>query len=275
MMYKTYIKKTTNDNAISTKMLKLSDDLIDLRKYMLQDSIQFKLKKEKQKEKKPTTKTGFYCSTPPSLYTLPAIPPSLTPKEIYHEKKQEDFLFWCYYIMKYGTFKYQQITTPFLIEQNEKRDQIMLLREKHKELKESTGIKFTRATIENEIMCEKISLQAFQVLMSLNKLNAVYVNSENNVYLDMMNEAVSDKKIHLIEHKTKTTRYMIEITNEEYTAVCDKYYKIENAAKPIKSVSSYTVSKLIDICKMLNIKMDEHAKKQDLYDLIAKKMTLL
>jgi hypothetical protein len=68
---------------------------------------------------------------------------------------------------------------------------------------------------------------------------------------------------------------MIEITNEEYTAVCDKYYKIENAAKPIKSVSSYTVSKLIDICKMLNIKMDEHAKKQDLYDLIAKKMTLL
>lgn len=248
MMYKTYIKKTTNDNAISTKMLKLSDDLIDLRKYMLQDSIQFKLKKEKEKEK---------------------------PKDFYHEKKQEDFLFWCYYIMKYGTFKYQQITTPFLIEQNEKRDQIMLLREKHKELKESTGIKFTRATIENEIMCEKISLQAFQVLMSLNKLNAVYVNSENNVYLDMMNEAVSDKKIHLIEHKTKTARYMIEITNEEYTAVCDKYYKIENAAKPIKSVSSYTVSKLIDICKMLNIKMNEHAKKQDLYDLIAKKMTLL
>ena len=94
--------------------------------------------------------------------------------------------------MMHGTFKYEQLANRFTAEQDGKRDQIMMLRDKGKVLKQTTGIKFSASTIEGDIMTPRISLHAFQVLVRLNSLNAVFVNPVNRVCAEFISDAVSD-----------------------------------------------------------------------------------
>ena len=100
-------------------------------------------------------------------------------RQTFRPALNQDPLFWCLYVMMHGAFKYEQLANRFTAEQDGKRDQIMMLRDKGKVLKQTTGIKFSASTIEGDIMTPRISLHAFQVLVRLNSLNAVFVNPVN------------------------------------------------------------------------------------------------
>ena len=73
----------------------------------------------------------------------------------------QDPLFWCLYVMMHGAFKYEQLPNRFTAEQDGKRDEIMMLRDRANQLKQSTGLKFSASTIEGDIMSQRISLHAF------------------------------------------------------------------------------------------------------------------
>ncbi len=104
----------------------------------------------------------------------PIVQPIVQPNDaVFRPALNQDPLFWCLYIMKNGAFKYEQLANRFTAEQNGKRDEIMMLRERAKALKQSTGIKFAASTIEGDIMTQRMTLHAFQVLVCLNSLNAV------------------------------------------------------------------------------------------------------
>ena len=180
--------------------------------------------------------------------------------------------------MKHGAFKYEQITTRFTAEQDGKRDQVLLFRDKGKALKQTTGLKFSASTIEGDIMSPRISLHAFQVLVHLNSLNAVFVNPFNRVYAEFISDAVSDKPVHVItRNEVKTNRItmtMMQATEPQLAFVRATNYRIENPQKPIKSASTYTVADLTEMCNQLKIELSPKMKKQELYDAVVQKLRL-
>ena len=188
----------------------------------------------------------------------------------------QDPMFWCLYVMMHGAFKYEQLANRFTAEQDGKRDQIIMLRENGKTLKQTTGIKFSASTIEGDIMSQRISLHAFQVLVRLNSLNAVFVNPHNRVYAEFISDAVSDKPVHVIERGIQNPKCMTmtQATEAQLTAIRATHYRIENLQKPIKSASAYTVAELTEMCHQLKIQLKPKMKKTELYEVIAKQLVL-
>ena len=188
----------------------------------------------------------------------------------------QDPMFWCFYVMQNGVFKYEQIANRFTAEQDGKRDQIIMLRDKGKSLKQTTGIKFSASTIEGEIMSPRISLHAFQVLVRLNSLNAVFVNPQNRVYAEFISDAVSNKPVYLMQRMDEKSRRvsMTQATEAQLTSLRETHYRVENLQKPIKSVSAYTVTELTEMCHQLKIQLKPKMKKQELYDSIVKQLVL-
>ena len=185
----------------------------------------------------------------------------------------QDPLFWCLYVMMNGTFKYEQLANRFTAEQDGKRDQIIMLRGKGKAVKQTTGLKFAASTIEGDIMSQRISLHAFQVLVHLNSRNAVFVNPANHVYAEFISDAVSDKPVYIIERANKQIT-MTQSTEAQLVAMRASHYRIENLQKPIKSVSAYTVAELTEMCHQLKIQLKPKMKKEELYDTVAKHLVL-
>jgi len=194
-----------------------------------------------------------------------------TNENVFRPALNQDPLFWCLYVMMNGTFKYEQLANRFTAEQDGKRDQIIELRDKGKSLKQTTGLKFAASTIEGDIMSQRISLHAFQVLVHLNSLNAVVVNPVNRVCAEFISDAVSDKPVYIIE---RTDKQMTMTQATDLAAIREANYRIENPQKPIKSASAYTVAELTEMCHQLKIQLKPKMKKQELYDSVAKQLVL-
>ena len=194
-------------------------------------------------------------------------------RQTFRPALNQDPLFWCLYVMMHGAFKYEQLANRFTAEQDGKRDQIMMLRDKGKVLKQTTGIKFSASTIEGDIMTPRISLHAFQVLVRLNSLNAVFVNPVNRVCAEFISDAVSDKPVYIIERTNKQI-IMTPATETQLASVRATSYRIENLQKPIKSASSYTVAELTEMCHQMKIQLKPKMKKQELHDAITKQIVL-
>ena len=188
----------------------------------------------------------------------------------------QDPLFWCLYVMMNSTFKYEQLANRFTAEKDGKRDQIMMLRDQGKALKQTTGLKFTASTMEGDIMSQRMSLHAFQVLVRLHSLNAVFVNPQNRVYAEFISDAVSNKPVHVIERSIQTPKSiaMVQATEAQLTAIRATHYRIENMQKPIKSVSAYTVAELTEMCHQLKIQLKPKMKKTELHEAITKQLVL-
>ena len=204
--------------------------------------------------------------------------PTQSNDNVFRPALNQDPLFWCLYIMKNGAFKYEQLANRFTAEQDGKRDEIMMLRDKGKTLKQTTGLKFAASTIEGDIMSQRISLHTFQVLVHLNSLNAVFMNPANRVYAEFISDAVSDKPVYIIERSIQTPKQMVMTmtpsTETRLTSIRAMHHRIENLQKPIKSASSYTVAELTEMCHQLKIQLKPKMKKQELYDEIAKQLVL-
>jgi len=199
--------------------------------------------------------------------------PTQLNKNAFRPALNQDPLFWCLYVMMNGAFKYDQLPNRFTAEQDGKRDQIMMLRDKGKALKQTAGLKFAASTIECDIMSPRISLHAFQALVHLNSLNAVFVNPANRVYAEFISDAVSDKPVHVIERTNKQIT-MTQSTETQLASVRASHYRIENLLKPIKSASAYTVAELTEMCHRLKIQIKPKMKKQELYEAVSKQLVL-
>ena len=247
-------KVNPNANGINNALTKLRD-------IMLYDTTVQPMQPMQPMQQKPTQKPKPMQQNPVENAFRPAL--------------NQDPLFWCLYVMMNGTFKYEQLANRFTAEQDGKRDQIIMLRDKGKALKQTTGIKFAASTIEGDIMSQRISLHTFQVLVHLNSLNAVFVNPVNRVYAEFISDAVSDKPVHVIDrNETQPRVTMTPATEAHLTSIRATHFRIENLQKPIKSASAYTVTELTEMCHQLKIQLKPKMKKQELYDEIAKQLVL-
>ena len=267
-----------------------NDLFIDLKQYMLNETNinkSLKMESEIKIDVKSDEKFEIKFKTKPKEKN--DVKPEIKPKEkndvkleinpevkinIYYPK-QEDTLFWCFYIIKNNFIKYESLyqKNSFIAKQM-KIDYIDTIR-KNKEIIKK--YKFdTISNIENNLVNDKIiNIKTFLILLAIENKNVIYV--KKNMYYSL---CVNDSdEIYIIYEKTINSNYNIkkygyeiatkEILNNIYT----NFYKLEGINKPIKTISFYKINDLIQICNKLAIEViNEKTKKtklkNELYELI-------
>ena len=190
-----------------------------------------------------------------------------------YKPNQKDSLFWCLYILKNGYSKYEmEINNAYFVtEKNEKFKYIKAIRE-NKDILKLHKIK-PLSEIEPDLTnSEKISLKSFFSLCIIENLNVIVID-KHKFYECIVND---EPIIHVICKDNSTNDYYIElnVSNDKINYYRDNYYKVVNFETSLKSISSYKVEDLNELCKKLNIdisKSNENGKKKtkkELYELI-------
>ena len=189
--------------------------------------------------------------------------------------KQKDTLFWCFYIMKNGLDNYEDLNTTGISIVTEKQLKIGYVEQLRKEKTLLKIYKFASIThIENQLVNEnKIDINTFLTLCVLENLNILYLKKKTYYEL-LMNDT---NIIHVINFTDygKFGYKVDSVNNSENNTNIEKYrttlFKIDNIEKPIKSLSAYKVSELVEYCSKLDISIinettNKKKNKNELYE---------
>ena len=181
-------------------------------------------------------------------------------KEDFFCPKQKDSLFWCFYVMKNGEIEYELLNNnkiTFITEKKMKIDFVDLLRKEKNSFKKQS-IKFPSLThIENFLVNESsIDIQTFISLCHFEKLNVLYVYKKT--YFEWSpNEG---EPVHIIKRVDNKYQYL-----GTHSFLLEKYrlsfFKIDHIEKPVKAMSAYLLSDLIDISNKLDLAITYHDEK--------------
>ena len=195
-------------------------------------------------------------------------------KETMYRPRQKDSLFWCFYILKYGFSNYEmEINNQyFVVEKNQKFKYIELLR-KNKDLLKLHKIKPLTQLEDDLANKDKISPKTFFALCVLENINVLLVD-KRKVYELLIN----DSPINIVHRNNESYYHSIELDVTE--EICNKYretyYKLTNFDTTLKSIGSYKLQELTELCEKLNINIEDHKKKtlkqkmtkKDIYELL-------
>jgi hypothetical protein len=157
----------------------------------------------------------------------------------------------------------------FLIEKQEKFKYIELIRQ-NKELLKLHKIKNLQS-LENELANEnKISIKTFICMCIIENMN-VYLINDRKVYINILDETLP---VNIIFKNKNKLNYCIDfqVTEEKINNYKYKYLIMTSFDNNLKSVNSYKLDELLDICRKLNLNtsLNEKLNKKDLYELITK-----
>ena len=180
---------------------------------------------------------------------------------------QKDTLFWCFYILKYGENNYEMLYNINIV--LEKTLKIKYVEKIRKEKQIVKSYKFATLThLENQLANEeKIDLNTFFTLCVIENINVLYVCKKT--YFELL---MNDDKIHIIRRLDNYSKYGYEgidqSKNELYRSTL---FKVDDVEKPIKSISSYKVSELVEFCNKLGIEIydkdtNKSKSKKELYE---------
>ena len=181
--------------------------------------------------------------------------------------KQKDTLFWCFYILKYGEQTYEMLENiNIVIEKRLKIDYVEKIR-KEKQIVKS--YKFATLThLENQLANEeKIDLNTFFTLCVIENINVLYVCKKT--YFELL---MNDDKVHIIHRLDNYSKYGYEgIEQPKLELYRSTLFKVDCVEKPVKSISSYKVSELVEFCTKLGIDIcikdtNKNKSKKDLYE---------
>ena len=96
---------------------------------------------------------------------------------------------------------------------------------------------------------------------------------KHKVYELLMNDT---NKLNIVHRNENENFIELEPTEEIVKKYREKYYKINSFETKLKSMSSYKLGELKELCNKLNINIEEHKNKQknnkitkkDIYDLL-------
>ena len=186
--------------------------------------------------------------------------------------EEEDSLFWCYIIYKYGYSeyelkrekKYESIT-------NLKINLVYTVRENKDLLKK---LKLKKSKLEENLSSDKkISLDTFLFLIAVHKINVIYMD-EHTYYEEYYSD---DKKKCVIKYDKTHDKYgLLDVTDEKLENIKKGKLRILNLSKPLKALSGYKVPELKEMCKILDIDIMKTSTKcktkKELYQLIQEKI---
>ena len=185
--------------------------------------------------------------------------------------KHKDSLFWCFYVMLFGIDAYDMIGNQHFVEEKKiKFKYIEILRSK-KDILKMHKIK-PLSEIEDDLANkEKIGLKCFIALCIVANLNAMIINKQK-YYEIIMND--NNEPI-IIYQKSQPLKFTmsLESTKEIIDSYRNKYFKLETIEYKLKSINSYKMEELVELCNKLEINMNcdstnKKITKKILYDKI-------
>ena len=262
----------------------------ELEKYMFTEknmitSSSFE-KKNNVIKKEPTTSTAAPQESSSSLKKLllrqksvaAIIKEELMPEVIIKKLKEEivprhkDKLFWCFYILYKGEHEYQQhMADNFITEKNfkiETAEKLKTMKDKFKQAK------LRISEIEDELMNKpQITLKGLQALCLFYGVSLIY--EFNQKYSEYLYNVEDEDAIEIITLKTKErgntsiSEYalkLFESSKDDGTEdkekrknyiknIKENYWHIENADKPLKVPSAYTIKELQEIGEKLHLSL--------------------
>jgi hypothetical protein len=201
---------------------------------------------------------------------------SVFPKELKSEiykPKQKDSLFWCFYILKHGFSKYEMEVgnQHFQIEKQEKFKYIDQIRKTcNKDLLKMHKIKPLTLIEDDLANQERISVKTFFALCIIENINIILID-KRKIYEVLTTD---DPKINIIHRNSITYEHHIEVNVllETINMYKETYYKMSTFDVSLKSIASYKVEELLEMCKKLDIKItNDNTKKKskkDIYELL-------
>ena len=207
-----------------------------------------------------------------TLETIKPIPKVITS----YKPSQSDSLFWCFYILKYGYSKYEMEVgnQHFTIEKSEKFKYIDLLR-KNKDILKINKIRPLSDLEDDLAHNQRISIKTFFALCILEKINILLVD-KRKIYESITNDS---SQTHVIHRNSVSFEHHIElnISANKISDIQNTYYKVQSFDSGIKSMSSYKVDELLELCKQLDINVantntnegnKKKLTKKDIYELL-------
>lgn len=190
-------------------------------------------------------------------------PNSYIKKDDIYKPKQRDSLFWCFYILKYGLSKYEMEVgnQHFQVEKQEKFKYIDLLRKQDtKELIKMHKIKPLSLLEDDLANQERISIKTFFALCIVENINIILID-KRKLYEIITTD---DPKIHIIHRNSITYEHHIEMdmVPEKIIMYRETYYKMPNFDASLKSMTSYKVDELLELCKKLDIDVENKTNKE-------------
>lgn len=189
---------------------------------------------------------------------------------------ENDTLFWCYYIIQNGDANYEMLKNKNnLIAKQLKIGLVSKIRENKQILKLH---KFDSLTnIESNLANDNlISVKTFMSICAIDNINVVFIR-KNTYYEFLANDSgvfFIIREIYNNNNLRYGKRYGYEIASEDSLSnIRMNYYKIDSIDKPIKSLSAYKLSDLINIANKLTIETvnktnGKNKTKNELYELI-------
>jgi hypothetical protein len=187
----------------------------------------------------------------------------------FYTPKQRDTLFWCFYILKNGYVNYEiEINNQyFQIERSEKYKYVELLRQKKDILKLYQIKPFCE--IENNLAYnDEISIKTFFALCAIEELNVLLIKNRKIFEIS----SASSSSLDVIQFcKNKYSIHLEKINNEIVEQWKKDFYIMPSFDSKLKSISSYKINELQDLCKKLNINIGEQKlNKKEMYNLLEK-----
>ena len=192
----------------------------------------------------------------------PPKPKIIKEKETIYRPRQKDSLFWCFYILKNGFSNYEmEINNQyFVIEKTEKFKYIELIR-KNKDILKIHKIKPLTELEDDLANKDKISVKTFFSLCVLEDINVLLVDKRKIFEITCID--IDDKHpVNIIHRNSKTYEHHIEldVTSIMVQQYRDTYYTMSSFDATLKSMGSYKLDELTDLCKKLNINIDSNEK---------------
>ena len=188
--------------------------------------------------------------------------------------RQFDTLFWCFYIMFCGPFKYETLGTATFKEEKAMKIELVEILRNFKELMKKN--KWKRSIIENELVTEKkISLTTLFCICAIKNINLV-VARNRCVYIQ---ENITGKPFELIvfgEHGFMISQHSEIQKKNLINEYMTNYWIINDINKPLGAISNYKVGNLREICSKLKIPIvtekGKRYNKKELYSMISCKI---
>lgn len=189
--------------------------------------------------------------------------------------REQDTLFWCYYIIKNGDIQYETINNRnTLITKQMKIELVSKIRENKQIVK---TYKFdTISNIESNLANDNmITIKSFMSLCAIDNINIVFVCKKT--YFECLSN--DTQPIYIIREIDRTQlkynkQYGYEIATEYVlNEIRSNLYKVDSLDKPIKAASSYKVTELLEIAHKLAIEVVnketcKNKTKNELYEAI-------
>jgi hypothetical protein len=247
-------------------MLSYNDVLEQLQDYILND----------ENIKKSLTMKMLYVKNEKSIQPKPKkfITENNIKKNELFIPKQEDTLFWCYFIIKNGDACYEILNNKNSLISKQMKIELVLEIRKNKDIIKTYKFDSISNIESNLSLDNNLNMKTFLTLCAINNINIFYIckktyfellmNDTNIIYI--INELPSQSNYY--------NKYGFEIaTEEKIINIKEKLYKLDTINKPIKTISSYKVEDLIYICNKLAIEIintdtGKNKLKKDLYESI-------